>query len=78
MNYITLIILYLVFVFFISFYRTTGFSGVIGCRYRLHTHVMIVPPSMNLNLVENQHAEYLYVNRKKITIIVQFVYILNR
>lgn len=46
----------------IRFYRTTGFPGVIGCIDC--THVAIVPPTNNLNLVENQHPEYLYINRK--------------
>ncbi|XP_029348125.1 putative nuclease HARBI1 isoform X2 [Acyrthosiphon pisum] len=45
-----------------DFYRTTGFPGVIGCIDC--THVAIVPPSTNLNLVENHHPEYLYINRK--------------
>ncbi|XP_008189496.1 putative nuclease HARBI1, partial [Acyrthosiphon pisum] len=44
------------------FYRTTGFPGVIGCIDC--THVAIVPPTTNLNLVENQHPEYLYINQK--------------
>lgn len=54
------------------FYRTTGFPGVIGCIDC--THVAFVPPSTNLNLEENQHPEYLYINRKNyLSINVQLV-----
>ncbi|CAI6373074.1 unnamed protein product [Macrosiphum euphorbiae] len=45
-----------------GFYRNTGFPGVVGCIDC--THVAITPPSTNLNLNENQHPEYIYVNRK--------------
>ncbi|XP_008178347.1 putative nuclease HARBI1 [Acyrthosiphon pisum] len=45
-----------------GFYRDTGFPGVIGCIDC--AHVAITPPSSNLNLDENQHPEYIYVNRK--------------
>lgn len=63
-------------IFVISFYRNTGFPGVIGCIDS--THVAIVPPPMNLNLVENQYPEYLYINRKNYhSINVQLVNILN-
>ncbi|CAI6376781.1 unnamed protein product [Macrosiphum euphorbiae] len=45
-----------------KFYTKTRFPGVIGCIDC--THVALVPPSSNLNLIENQHPEYIYVNRK--------------
>ncbi|XP_060845695.1 putative nuclease HARBI1 [Rhopalosiphum padi] len=45
-----------------EFYRKTGFAGVIGCLDC--THIAIVSPSKNMNLVENQYPEYMYVNRK--------------
>jgi len=44
------------------FYTKTRFPGVIGCIDC--TRVAIVPPSSNLNLIETQHPEYIYVNRK--------------
>ncbi|XP_060847995.1 putative nuclease HARBI1 [Rhopalosiphum padi] len=45
-----------------KFYTHTGFPGIIGCIDC--TYVAIVPPSSNLNLIENQHPEHIYVNRK--------------
>lgn len=44
------------------FYRTIGFPGIIGCIDCIY--VVIVPFTTNLNLMENQHPEYLYINRK--------------
>lgn len=55
------IFLYL-FIHKFRFYTLTGFPEIIGCVDC--THVSIVLPSSNLNLNENQHPEYIYVNRK--------------
>lgn len=53
---------FLIIVDIFRFYTQTGFPGIIGCIDC--THVAIVLPSSNLNLIENQHPEYIYVNRK--------------